>query len=280
MLPLNPDLHSHSDRSDGVHDPATLIAIARDSGADCLALTDHDTLAGLAAARAAAATAGIQFIDGVEVSVTWNQLTIHLVGLAIDPQTAALKDGLEAIRSGRHARGQRIADDLARVGIPDTYPAALALAGNPDLLGRTHFARHLVERGVVKSTHAAFERYLTPGKPGYVPHAWATLEQAVAWINAAGGIAVIAHPGRYRLDQAGTHALIERFIAAGGRGIEVVTGSHSPSQYAQYATLARQYGLLASRGSDFHGLTESPFRPGTLPPLPNDLTPVWSLWTA
>jgi 3',5'-nucleoside bisphosphate phosphatase len=275
---LNYDLHNHSYCSDGAHSPSELVAIARAAGTDVLALTDHDCTDGIAEATAAAVATGLHFVPGVEVSVTWEGTTIHIVGLAIDPAHPTLVAGLASIRDGRIARAREMAKDFDSLGITGTFEGAYALAENKVMLGRTHFARHLVDRGIVRDIPHAFERFLVKGRAGYVAHEWASLTDAVQWICAAGGIAVIAHPGRYKITHEALLQLIREFIAAGGEAIEVVTGSHSPDHFRKFARIAREYGLLASRGADFHGLEESPFRPGTLPPLPADLTPVWSRW--
>lgn len=281
----NFDLHNHSIASDGLLTPKALVALAAEGGCEAVALTDHDTTAGLAEAAAAAVEHGVRFIRGVEISVTWPDAashpdlkpgTIHIVGLNIDPAAAGLAAGLDGIRRGRLERGRRMDEDFRRVGIDGTFDAAYALAENKAMLGRTHFARVLVARGHAASVGKAFERYLTAGKPGYVSHEWARLADAVEWIVSAGGIAVLAHPGRYRIGTAEMRDLLAEFKAAGGGAIEVVTGSHQPHQYREYAALAREFGLMASRGSDYHGPGESPYRPGTLPQLPPDLVPVWS----
>lgn len=276
--PLNADLHCHSVCSDGVLRPGELAARAQARGVQLWALTDHDEVAGLDEARAAAQDLGLPFIDGIEISVTWAGQTVHIVGLHIDPRNAALNAGLEGIRTGRLARARRMADALQALGIPGSYEGALAYAGNPRLVSRTHFARFLVEQG--RSTHmqAAFDRYLGEGKPAYAPGDWASLAEAVGWIVAAGGRAVIAHPGRYRYDRLQFDALFDEFKQLGGQAIEVVTGSHRPDQYGQCADVARRYGFLASCGSDFHSPSESRRDLGSMPPLPPGLTPVWHDW--
>lgn len=274
----NFDLHCHSAASDGLLGPAELVRRAAACGVTTLALTDHDALAGLAEARAAAEALGLRFVDGVEISVTWAGITIHVVGLGIAPACSALQHGLETVRGSRAARAARIADRLAAAGIPGSLEGAYAHAENPALIGRTHFARFLVERGYVRDVKSVFQRYLVAGKPGYVPHQWAALGDAVGWIRAAGGRAVIAHPGRYKLDRAGMRRLLGEFAAAGGEGIEVVTGSHRRDQYGEFAALAREFGLLASRGSDFHGPDEGGADLGDVPALPAGLTPVWHDW--
>jgi predicted metal-dependent phosphoesterase TrpH len=274
----NFDLHCHSAASDGVLTPAALVRRAHANGVGVLALTDHDEVGGLAAARAAAEECGVRLVPGVEVSVTWAGITIHVVGLGIDPEHPALADGLDRVRSSRARRAERIAAEFDALGIEGTLAGAYAYAGNPNLVGRTHFARFLVECGAARDVRSVFHRYLAVGKPGYVPHEWAALADAVGWIRASGGRAVVAHPGRYRLSRAELRRFLQEFQAAGGEGIEVVTGSHTPAQYGEFAALAREFRFLASRGSDFHGPDESEIDLGRLPELPSDLTPVWHDW--
>ena len=275
---LNVDLHCHSTVSDGVLSPAELAARAKANGVDVWALTDHDELDGIPQAREAAADLGLSFIAGVEISITWADKTIHIVGLGIDENQPDLKEGLASVRGGRERRGRDIAAQLEAVGIPGAFEGSLKYADNPELLGRTHFARFLVEKGVRNTVSEVFQSFLIEGKPGFVPHRWASLEQSVRWIRSAGGRAVIAHPGRYGFDDLQLSVFVEQFRALGGEGIEVITGSHTPNQYNQYAAYARKTGLLASRGSDFHGPNESRFDLGSLPPLPSELTPVWHDW--
>lgn len=274
----NFDLHNHSTRSDGLLSPTQLIELAARAGVHAIALTDHDTTEGLEEAGEAARQHGIEWVPGVEISVTWGDTTLHIVGLCIDPMSRAMMDGLKSIRDGRLGRAQRVAGVLKGMGIPGALEGALALAPNESLLSRTHFARFLVEQGAVKDTQAAFDRYLAKGKPAYVPHQWATLSDAIAWIRESGGTAVLAHPDRYGLKPWARSELLEEFCGLGGEAIEVVTGSHRPEQYATWRRAAEEYGLLASRGADYHGPGESPYEPGRLPPLPETLTPVWSKW--
>ncbi|MDH6643692.1 putative metal-dependent phosphoesterase TrpH [Ralstonia sp. GP73] len=274
----NADLHCHSTVSDGMLAPREVAARAAAHGVTLWALTDHDEVGGQAAAREAATALGMDYLSGVEISVTWAGRTLHIVGLGIDPDNADLAQGLERTRSGRCARAEDISAALAKLGIEGAYEGALRYAGNPDMVSRTHFARFLVEHGHCRDIHEVFDRYLGDGKPGYVPHRWARLADAINWIKGAGGVAVMAHPGRYTLSLVEHGALFDEFKALGGEGVEVVTGSHTPDQYALYADVARRYGLLASRGSDFHGPGEGRVELGTLPPLPDNLTPVWSRW--
>jgi len=275
---LKVDLHCHSNVSDGVLAPAVVAQAARQGGVDAWALTDHDEVRGIPAARAAAAELGMQFVSGVEISITWAKETVHIVGLRIDENNATLLEGLSCTRSGRDNRGREIAAQLALAGIPGAYEGALKFVGNPDLMSRTHFARYLVETGVCANIPDVFKKYLSEGKPGYVPHCWASLADAVGWIRGAGGIAVIAHPGRYRFSDTAEGVLFDEFKQLGGAAIEVVTGSHTPDQYDEYAQLAKRYGFLASRGSDFHAPGESRVDFAALPPLPASVTPVWHDW--
>lgn len=276
MSPI--DLHSHSTVSDGLFTPSELVRRAAAQGVKVLALTDHDDVAGLDEARNAAAEAGIVLINGVEISVTWNNRSVHLVGLRIDPAHEALREGLAAIRAGRGDRARLIAAELEKAGIPGSLEGAYAFAANPSIISRTHFARFLVEKGIVKDTRTVFKKYLVKGKPGFVAHRWADFADAIGWIRASGGIAVLAHPGRYDLGRTNLNALIADFKEAGGEAIEVVTGSHTADQFAQFAQFAKEYELLASCGSDFHGPGESYMDLGRLPELPSGCKPVWHDW--
>lgn len=270
------DLHSHSTYSDGVLSPPELVARAAVRGVNLLALTDHDEVGGLKEARDHAEQAGITFVDGVEISVSWCGRTLHIVGLQIDRRNADLAAGLAGVRAGRDRRAEQIASGLARAGIPGSLAGARAYAGNPALVSRTHFARFLVARGHARDVQSVFARYLVQGKPGYVEHEWAGLEAAVRWIRGSGGFAVIAHPGRYRLDDWQREALLADFVDLGGVAVEVATGSHAPGQCGVWADCARRYGLMASAGSDFHGPGESRRDLGDLPDLPAGCTPLWT----
>ena len=276
----NADLHSHSNISDGTLTPEALAARAHANGVELWALTDHDELAGQARARDSALGLGMDYLTGTEISVSFAGETVHIVGLGFDANDAALNAGLAATRSGRRARALAMADGLAQVGISGAFEGALRYVSNPDLISRTHFARYLVESGVCPDTHSVFRRYLTEGHPGYVPHQWARLSDAVRWIKEAGGIAVIAHPGRYRFSPTAEYALFTEFIAHGGQGVEVMTGSHSAAEHLRYADTAIEFSLLASRGSDFHAPGESRTELGSLPDLPGRLTPVWQALAA
>ncbi len=272
---LNADLHSHSNVSDGTLKPEDLAARAHAQGVELWALTDHDEVSGQQRARDAALALGLGYLTGTEISVSFAGETVHIVGLGFDAEDAALQAGLAATRGGRRARAQAMADGLARAGIGGAFEGALRYVGNPDLISRTHFARFLVDSGVCSDTYEVFRRFLTEGKPGYVPHQWARLGDAVRWITQAGGIAVIAHPARYKFSPTAEYALFSEFVAHGGRGVEVMTGSHSEPERVRYAEMADEFDLLASRGSDFHSPTESRTDLGSLPDLPGRLRPVW-----
>jgi predicted metal-dependent phosphoesterase TrpH len=274
----NYDLHTHSTASDGLLPPADLVRRAAASGVQILALTDHDELCGLAEARTEAAALGLRFIDGVEISISWGGISIHVVGLNINPHSEPLQRGLRGIRQGRTERAKKMAQDLERVGVPGSLEGAYAYVENPNLIGRTHFARFLAEKRYVKDVKSAFQHYLVSGKPGYVPHQWATLEEGLAYIKMGGGVAVLAHPGRYKLTRTEMRRFLGEFRDGGGTGIEVITSGHTPEQFLEYAILAKEFGFLASRGSDFHGPGESRVDPGKLPDLAADLTPVWHDW--
>jgi hypothetical protein len=274
---VNFDLHCHSNVSDGALPPAAVARRAARAGVEVWALTDHDQLGGLAEARVAAHAEGMRFVDGVEISVTWRGSTIHIVGLRIDPAHQALAAALERVRGGRIERARQMARELEEAGIAGAFEGAMRHAEHPEMIARTHFARYLAEAGVVSDLREAFRRFLVPGKPGYVPQQWATLADAVRWILAAGGQAVLAHPGRYGLSAGALDALLAEFRAAGGEAIEVVTGSHSPEQMRLFGALAAKHQFAASRGSDFHGPEEGA-EFGSLPPLDPALRPVWRDW--
>lgn len=274
---LNADLHCHSVVSDGTLTPEALAARAKANGVQLWALTDHDEIGGQERAMAAAKAEGMKYLTGVEISITFAGKTVHIVGLGFDHKNEALVQGLRNTRGGRSERAKEMSDGLAKVGIVGAYEGSLKYVGNPELISRTHFARFLVESGVCKDTSEVFRKYLTENKPGFVPHRWASLENAVSWITGAGGIAVIAHPARYGFTANEEFALFTEFKAHGGRAVEVITGSHSSADALQYADTALEFNLAASRGSDFHSPEESHTDLGTLPWLPGQLTPVWEL---
>ena len=274
---LNADLHCHSVVSDCTLTPEALAARAKANGVQLWALTDHDEIGGQARAMAAAKAEGMKYLTGVEISITFAGKTVHIVGLGFDHTNEALVQGLRNTRGGRAERAKEMSDGLAKVGIHGAFEGALKYAGNHELISRTHFARFLVETGVCKDTSEVFRKYLTDNKPGFVPHRWASLENAVKWITQAGGVAVIAHPARYGFTANEEYALFTEFKNHGGRAVEVITGSHSSADALRYADTALEFELAASRGSDFHSPDESHTDLGTLPWLPGQLTPVWEL---
>lgn len=271
------DLHSHSNISDGLLTPTELIEHAAMHRVDILALTDHDDTSGLEVAATEAKRWNMQLIKGVEISVTWKKRTIHIVGLKIDPEYLPLKEGLAKIREGRHVRAAGMAAGLDKIGITGSLEGAYEYA-KEGIISRTHFARFLVNSGIAKDNKAVFKNYLVKGKPGYFEHEWASLEEAVSWIVGSGGIAVIAHPGRYDLGRTNMLLLLEEFRALGGTAIEVVTGSHTVDQYVEFAKYAQMFGLKASLGSDYHGKGISFMEMGRLPALPSTCKPVWQDW--
>ncbi len=277
MSILNADLHCHSVVSDGTLTPEALAARAAANGVELWALTDHDEISGQRRAADAARAHGMKYLTGTEISVTFAEHTVHILGFGFDPDDAQMQSGLMQTRGGRNARARDIAEGLAKSGIKDAYDGALKYVSNPELISRTHFARFLVESGVCADTSEVFRRFLVEGKPGYVSHRWASLKDAVQWITRAGGAAVIAHPARYHLSANEEYALFLEFKAHGGTGVEVITGSHTAAEYVTYAETAREYGLAASRGSDFHSPEESHTDLGQLPFLPGQLTPIWEV---
>ncbi|WP_150048652.1 PHP domain-containing protein [Methylomonas rhizoryzae] len=271
------DLHCHSTASDGALSPAELLMRAKDKGVSVLALTDHDTTFGLEAAAASAEQLGICLLNGIEVSALYANQCLHVIGLDIDPKHPVLAAGLARQSELRGQRARKMAEKLAKKGIADAYPAVRALASTGEIT-RSHFANFLVQAGKAKDQQDAFDKYLSKGKPGYVPTQWAELDEVVAWINAAGGVAVLAHPLRYNL----SHKWIDRVLAAfkqvGGVGVEVVTGRSSPDDIRLSAQLALKHGLYASLGSDFHNPDNPWVELGKLAPLPAGLQPIWQLF--
>ena len=276
-MPTRYDLHTHSTASDGTLAPAELVARASGAGVEVLALTDHDTTEGLAEGGAAADAAGLVLVPGVEISVTWSSRVVHVVGLGIDPADAALQEGLAGLRRFRAWRAEEIGRRLERAGVSGAFEGARALS-NGRLISRTHFARFLVAGGHAPDMRRVFRRFLTRGNPGHVPGAWADLEAAVGWIRSAGGQAVIAHPARYPFTRTRLRQLIGEFRECGGEGIEVVSGSHGRDDTFTAARHARDFRLLASAGSDYHGPEHPWLELGRLPPLPDGCRPVWHDW--
>lgn len=271
------DLHLHSHFSDGMLAPSALVQRARAAGVDVMALTDHDCTDGVAEAAAAAQAIGMRLVPGVEVSVTWQQMTIHVVGLGVRADDTVLSQGLERLVQQRRERARAIAQKLDKRKIHDAYDGAARLAGGV-IIGRTHFARFLVREGYVTDAGQAFKQYLVRGGAAYVPVQWATLDEAVGWIRAAGGQAVIAHPARYKLTSGKLRKLLAEFRDCGGAAIEVVGCGQAAQTTSHLAGLANEFGLAASVGSDFHGPDQPWIEPGRLAPLPDGCVPVWQGW--
>jgi 3',5'-nucleoside bisphosphate phosphatase len=270
----NVDLHLHSTASDGMLTPRALIAFAAQRGVRVLALTDHDTTSGLDEAHASARGHGLELVAGAELSANWRGRGIHILGLAIDPEAAPLIAGLERTRSLRRDRARAMTDRLKRHGLPGDELFDLA-AGSSEVVTRTHLARALVARGIVADPGEAFARWLSQGRPGHVQAKFCALEEVVGWIRAAGGHAVVAHPLRYTLSAGTRRTLLADFKAAGGAGIEVITGGQSPTQVEAATGLALRAGLAASVGSDFHDPAIPWNPPGRLATLPTCLQPIW-----
>lgn len=271
------DLHTHSTASDGRLTPTELVSLAAQAGVEVMALTDHDGVGGLKEAGMAANKAGIQLINGIELSVTWNNRTVHIVGLNFDPDHAPLQAGIQSLQDFRKVRAREIASGLEKAGIHGAYEGAKRFAGGC-MLGRMHFANFLVDAGHSKNVRQVFKHYLVNNKPGHVKGDWASLQDAVSWITDAGGIAVIAHPARYKLTRTKLRKLIKEFIEAGGQAIEVVSGSHDINETQTMANHAADFELYASAGSDFHDPDFPWIQLGKLPALPYKCRPVWDLF--
>lgn len=246
-------------------------------GIKTLALTDHDSTAGLAEAGDAAALYGIVLVPGVEISTAWQDKSIHIVGLNLDPDFKDLQTGLEKLKTQRRERAREIGRRLEKYGLTGLFEAVQTRVGE-GMLTRTHFAQCLYDLGIAASVRDAFERYLARGKPGYVATRWTEMEQAIAWIRGAGGVAVVAHPQRYKLTGSWLRRLLGEFREMGGEGMEVLSGTAPPGEVQSSAEYAKRFNLLASCGSDFHSPEHVWPKLGRLPPMPAGLTPVWSAW--
>jgi len=271
------DLHSHSTASDGVLSPTDLVLLAAENGVDVLALTDHDCTDGHAEAANAAAVAGIRFIPGIEVSVSWRKRLIHIVGLNVDRDYAEMQHGLSALCIKRERRAEEIGTKFEKIGMPDVYEGARALASG--VVSRSHFAMYLVEKGIVKDVQQAFKKYLQQGKRCYVGAEWASLEDALSWIHGAGGQAVVAHPARYKMSRTLFREFLKDFKALGGEGIEVACSSHNLEEATLMAGYAQELELLASAGSDFHSPYNNWAKLGRVHALPEGCMPIWQGWS-
>ncbi|NCX73068.1 MAG: PHP domain-containing protein [Betaproteobacteria bacterium] len=272
------DLHCHSHHSDGLWSPRQLVDSAKAQGVELFSLTDHDTLKGQSEARAAAQACGLAWISGVEISVTWAGQTIHVLGLACDPECEALLAGLAGIRAKRLARARAIDQSLVAAGLQGALEGALSQVREPEQISRTHFARWIAQHCGLSDMRDVFARYLCDGKPGDVPQRWVSLSEALGWIRSASGFAVIAHPARYRLSPLLQHCLVEEFCEAGGLALETASGSHAKREIDYFSRLASQYRLRASAGSDFHAPNESRTALGSVPLIADSVEPIWSKW--
>jgi len=271
------DLHSHSLESDGTLTPTELVKRAAAMGVKVLALTDHDVTSGIPEAQNTAVEAGLKLVPGVEVSVTWQGRTIHIIGLGIRYDDDVLAKGLAGLRELRNERGREIGERLGSAGVENACAGAKAYSHGA-ILSRTHFARFLVEAGYAKDIGKAFKKYLLRGKAGYVRCEWVGLEDCLGWIHGAGGQAVIAHPGRYPMGSGTVRRLLGEFRDGGGGAIEVVCGNNSENEIERFARLAGDFGLLASCGSDFHGPEQHWRELGRLSRIPEGCQPVWQDW--
>ncbi|QLG87320.1 PHP domain-containing protein [Chitinibacter bivalviorum] len=276
MTPV--DLHCHSNISDGLLPPDQVVRKAHARGCQLFALTDHDDTRGLALAKATADELGMPFINGVEISVSWGKHTLHVVGLGFDAENETLLAGLAHVRSGRAERAERMAAALEKLGIEGILAGARRHADNPEMISRSHFARFLIETGRCKDMKAVFKKFMVRGKPGFVEHEWARLHDAIDWIRGAGGVAVLAHPGRYDMGNETMRVLLTEFKRLGGEAIEVVSGSHGHADVGRFNHLAKEFGYLCSSGSDYHATGEGAREPGLNADLPIGCEPVWARW--
>ncbi|WP_347989656.1 PHP domain-containing protein [Methylomonas sp. AM2-LC] len=271
------DLHTHSTASDGALSPQQLVSRAHAQGVSVMALTDHDTTAGLAEARQSAAQWGIRLINGIELSASYQSQCLHIVGLNIDPLQAELIAGTQKQQLLRTERAQKISAKLEKKHIPGAFAAVSLAAGNGEIT-RSHFADFLLANHYVSTQQEAFDRYLSKGKPAYVPTVWADLADVINWIKLAGGVAVLAHPMRYKLSAKWLRNALQAFKEMGGEGIEVVTGRASADEIRFSTDYAQKYQLYASVGSDFHAPDNPWLELGRLAALPPQLKPVWELF--
>ncbi len=275
-LPSWVDLHLHSTASDGELAPARLVEVVQAAGVKVMALTDHDSVAGLPEATSTGVTLGVQVVAGVEISARWDVHDIHVVGLGIDPAHPALLDHLAGQMERRRQRAHQISTRLVKLGFPDLLAAASAIAPQ-GIPARPHFAKALFRAGLCRQEKEAFAKYLAQGKPAYVKTAWPGVDETVQWIKSAGGVAVIAHPHRYNMTRTKLDRLIRFFAESGGQAMEVVSANQDSGSAQQLAGFCKQYGLYASQGSDYHGPAMRWVLPGRMSKLPSQCQPVWAL---
>ncbi len=271
------DLHCHSIASDGSLTPTELVQRAKAMGVTSLALTDHDTINGQREAQTAARSNAITLIPGIELSTTWENKCFHIVGLNIDPEHSNLNQGIQKLQTLRTERAKKIANKLEKKSIPGSYEAVIK-AAKGGMITRAHFSSYLLAQNYVSTQQEAFDKYLGKGKPAFVSTVWADLHDAIDWINQAGGVAVVAHPLRYKMTASWMRRFLSFFKEAGGQGIEVVTGRSNPDEIRRAMLYATQYGLAASVGSDFHTPDNKWVELGRLAPLPKNMTPIWELF--
>ncbi|MDR5900773.1 PHP domain-containing protein [Halomonas icarae] len=274
--PLSIDLHMHSTASDGALSPMDLVALCAAQGLTHMALTDHDTLDGVAEAAEAARHEGLVLIPGTELSTQWRGIGIHVVGLLPEGVKGALVEGLEAQAVARVKRARTIASRMEKIGLDDALARAREQAGSERPLGRPDFARALVAAGVVPDVATAFKKYLGAGKPGDVKALWPDMAEAVGWVLSAGGVAVLAHPLRYSLTRRKRGLLLDDFRVAGGQAAELVSGFQNPDVTRDLSRQLQERGLYASLGSDFH-FSGGHLAPGSMSLVPRTATlPVWT----
>lgn len=271
------DLHTHTTASDGQLSPAALVIKAKTCGIDVLAITDHDTTAGISQAVDEADRQNINLLAGVELSVSWTDKNFHIVGLNIDPDNSALKKSLKTTKDLREQRAKEIGKRLDKHGVSNAYHEARELAGIHTIT-RSHFARVLVKQGFAKDCNEVFKKYLIHNKPGYVKTDWIDMETGIKLINESGGLAILAHPMRYNITASWLRRFLASFREAGGSGIEVVTGNSNADEIRTVASYATRFELTGSAGSDFHGFDNTWFQLGQLAPMPESVTPVWKGW--
>ncbi len=271
------DLHCHSTASDGSLSPKEVVERAHQQGVTSLALTDHDTINGQQEAAESAVANNINYIPGIEISTTWENKCFHILGLNIDPQNATLNSNIKSLQLLRTERAKKIALKLEKRRVPNAYEAVVTMA-NGGMITRAHFAKFLLENSYVSTQQQAFDRYLGKGKTAFVSTIWADLHDVIHWINQAGGVAVVAHPLRYKLTASWMRRFLSAFKDAGGQGIEIITGRSSADEIRKSITFAHQYQLAASVGSDFHTPENQWVELGRLAPLPDNIQPVWELF--
>ena len=273
------DLHSHSYYSDGVYSPSEVIELANQVKCDLFSLTDHDTTVGVLEAQERADDLSLNFIPGVEISAFWQNMTIHILGIGVNVDNDILQKGLRRNQELRKERAEKIAHGLRRTGIKDVLEKTRALS-KTNMITRTHFAQMLIQEGYCKDMKSVFRRFLTGKKPGASRVEWANFEEVIGWIHSAGGLAVLAHPFRYRMTQTKIKKMLSDYKGALGDGIEVVTGTSTEEEVNLASRWASDFNLLISSGSDYHGWPNQRVNIGSLKEVPNSDNLIWNhlLW--